>query len=181
MNSQSSRRAYSLIEVLLAVTIVSMVMTAVAVAMQAMYRVDRQLKDNAAYGQVVPRLSLQLRTDTHAAGDVALLDGPKGPGGVSLTLAADGEVIVYQSEAGRVLRTRRRDGEELGHEVYYLGKTATFRWQKTGPPSSMVELEIVRAMGKIDSADSQQVDRIVAAIGIRTPHRKEGALDASVD
>ena len=44
-----SRRAYTLIEVLVTVAIFSMVMTAVAVAMQAMYRVDRQLKDNGSY------------------------------------------------------------------------------------------------------------------------------------
>ena len=124
-------------------------------------------------------MSLQLRTDVHAASDVALLNGPNEPDGISLTLANEGEVIEYQSKVGRVVRTRWRDGRELGREVYYLGKTSTFRWRKTALPSRLVEFEIVRAMGKIDSADSRQVDRIVAAIGIRTPRGKEGATDAS--
>ncbi len=173
------RAGYSLIEALVSVAIIAMVMTAAAVAMQTMYRVDRQLKDNIAYGQVMPRLSLQLRTDVHAATDVSLLIGPNGADGLSLTLAASDEVVEYHSEARRIVRTWRRDGKELGREVYYLGKTATFRWQTTSVPAPMVELEIVRVRGKIDSADSRQVDRVVAAIGIRVPRKKEGVADAS--
>jgi len=177
--SRRSRPGYSLIEVLVAVTIVSMVMTAVAVAMQTMYRVDRQLKNNMAYGQVSPRLSLQLRTDVHGASDVAVLDGANAAGGILLTTATTGEVIEYRSEVGRIVRTWRSDGKELGREVYYLGKTTTFRWHITSLPSPMVELEIVRKMGKIEAADSLQVDRFVAAIGIRGPGKEEGGADAS--
>ncbi len=174
-----SRAGYSLIEALVSVAIVSMVLTAAAVAMQTMYRVVRQLKDATAYGQVSPRLSLHLRIDAHAATDVSLLNGPNGADGLSLTLAATDEVIEYHSEAGRIVRTWRRGGKELGREVYYLGKTATFRWQKTLLPSPLVELEIIRVMGKIDSADSRHVDRIVAAIGIRVRGEEKGAADAS--
>lgn len=178
---RQSRSGYSLIEVLLAIAILSMVLTATAVALRAMQQVDRQLKDNGAYGQVVPRLSLQLRSDLHAAGDVAMLGAPDEPAGISLTLAATGEVIEYQATAGRVVRTRRRGQEEIGHEVYPLGKTATLHWRTFASPSPMVELEIVRAIGKIQAADARQVDRIVAAIGIRVPQAKEGAADAPSD
>ena len=170
---------YSLIEVLVAVGIVSMVMTAAAVALQTMYRVDRQMKDNMAYEQVSPRMSLQLRSDVHSANDVTMLEGPNETDGLSLLLATTGETIEYRSEVGRIVRTRRREEKVLGREVYYLGKTATFRWTKTSLPSPQVELEIVRVMGKIDSADARQVDRVVAAIGIRTRHEEEGVPDAS--
>lgn len=175
------RRGYSLIEVLMAVAIVSMVMTAVAVAMQAMYNVDRQLKDNAAHGQVVRRLSLQLRSDAHMASDVALLDAEDEPAGVLLTLPAAGEVIEYQSNAGRVIRTRRRELEELGREVYSLGKTTTVHWRIVESPSPIVELKMVRPTGKIDSADSRQIDRVIAAIGIRVTRVEEGAADAPME
>ena len=180
---QARRRClgYSLIEVLLAVTIISIVLTAVAVSMQTMYRADRQLKDNAAYGQVVPRLSLQLRTDVHAASEAVVVNAPRAAAGVVLTLATSGELIEYQSEAGRVIRTRRRDQEELGREVFSLGKDATLQWRTVEAPTPMVELEIVRAMGKIDAADSRQVDRVVAAIGIRQPRQQEGGADASIE
>jgi prepilin-type N-terminal cleavage/methylation domain-containing protein len=175
----SRRLGYTLIEVLVAVGIVSMLMTAAAVALQTMYRVDRQLKDNMAYGQVSPRLSLQLRIDVHSATDITMLEGPNETDGLSLTLATTGERIEYRSEVGRIVRTRRLEEKVLGREVYYLGKTATFRWTKTSHPSPRVELEIVRLMGKIDSADARQVDRVVAAIGIRNRYEEEGVADAS--
>ena len=167
------RRGYSLLELLLVVSIFSMVMVAVAFSLQVMYRMDRQLKEDFTYAQVVPRLSVQLRSDVHAARDVALLEVADEPPGVSLAMAAAGEVIEYRSEAGRVVRIWRRDDVELGREVFSLGKTSTSQWQKIETPSAMLELEIVRPRGKIKSEDARQVDRLVAAIGIRAANLME--------
>jgi hypothetical protein len=105
-------------------------------------------------------------------------DGPNDKGGILLTMATTGEVIEYHSTAGQIVRTWQRDGKKLGHEVYYLGQTTTFRWQITQLPSPLVELEIVRAMGRIDSADSRQVDRVVAAIGIRVSGESEAVAES---
>jgi len=180
--SRSIRRpAYSLLEILLAVGVTSLVMSAVAVSMHTMLSVDRTLKVDAVYGHVMPRLSLQLRRDAHAADTVVLKDEADDTAGMVLTLAAENEVVQYESAAGRVTRTWRRGGEPLGREVYALGKTTQLRWKTLTMPTRLVELEVTRTMGKTDSADSRQTDRIVAAIGIGVPRDNRSSDDATTD
>ena len=183
MNSPPVRRpgrpGYSLIEVLLAVGIVSMTLSAIAVSLQAMYRAERTLKANAVHGQTVPRLALQLRKDTHAAGTATLLNATDPSAGVLLTLPTSDDTVEYQSAAGRVMRTRRRGEVELGREIYALDKTTTLQWRTIESPSPRVELEIDRLVGKIDSADARQRDRIIAAVALHIVDETTGGSNAS--
>ncbi len=168
------RRGYSLISMLMSIAIISLALTSVAIAMHAMYGVDRRLRDQVAYEQTVPRLSLRLRRDAHAAGGVRLGEGTDGPD--RLILEYDAEQVEYRAEAGRIVRTRRSLDEQsanvvLGREVYSLGEQTDMRWHVVNGAVPRLELEIRRPAGRIDSADALQVDRIVAAVGLHANRR----------
>ena len=159
-----SRNAFTLIEMILAVTIISLVLSSVAVALHLMFRVDAQLRKDLAYSVLLPRLSLQVRQDAHESNSTVITNVQEGSS--VLTLAqGDNQFVRYQTNASGIVRSVYRDEEELRHEVYSL-EAAAVRWD-FDEQTRLLRLRIERNLGEIkDAKDALHVDLIEAVVGL---------------
>lgn len=96
----TTRRGVSLIEVLVAITIGSVVMAAVATGTATLLRVNQRVQSRANAGPQVEQLARRLRADLRDA-DQATWDADSGR--IELTLA-DGAAISYTNDGDRCLR-----------------------------------------------------------------------------
>jgi type II secretory pathway component PulJ len=152
-----------LIELLVVVTIASLVLASVGVALHSLFRVDRTLRQGMVSTMMATRLSMQLRSDLHRAASVERSAGEK----VVLTLR-EGGTVEYVAEKQYLLRVALSGAKVLRREQYLLPEKAAIRWElrmDQSPP--LVGLHIVREAGSIPGAeDARRIERIEAVVGL---------------
>ena len=164
--SGPARNAFTLIEIILAATIVSVVLSSVAVALHVMFQVDGQLREDLAYSVLLPRLSIQVRQDAHEAYSVETTRSEDELSVLTLKLT-DRRVVRYEANGSRIVRIVHRDEEKLRHEVYALG-AAVVRWE-FDEETRLLQLRIEHNVGEIEGAqDSLRVDLVEAVAGLNT-------------
>jgi prepilin-type N-terminal cleavage/methylation domain-containing protein len=115
------RRGYTLLEVAIVVTILSMVVVLATTTLTTLFRIERQFAGDAAQSQTIARLASQLRTDAHAAISTTTAEG------CELALA-DGRTIRLAFASPAVTREVFR-GDKIEHRDAFLlprSATATF-------------------------------------------------------
>jgi len=115
----TSRRGYTLIELMLVITLASMVLGSVGVLMQSVWRANRGMQGHRDMVRSIQRLSTQFRDDVHIAASVEAA-------GEKLTIAMPNDrVATYHFENQAVERTVESAGQMARHESFPLPPHAT--------------------------------------------------------
>jgi hypothetical protein len=108
----TDRRGATLIEVLVMITVISVVMAGAATTLVALLHIERQARSDQTELQTLANLAARWRTDVHAAMAASVGDG------CELTMA-DGRTIRYSFAVPRIAREVRR-GETIVHRDSFV-------------------------------------------------------------
>ena len=188
------RRGHSLVECLMAISLMTVAFGTVIVALEGMFRASRQVRNEAEMQLELVRFAAQFRADVHQALAVEA-DGLDDPGATATAILLplpEGRTVRYTLGPGRVERVLSR-GDAVEHrETYRLPRSWSPGWQvqtdRSRPVVSLV-LEPTSARAKGDSpifaarklgqspangATIFQVRRIDATVGLLRPRLRGG-------
>ena len=159
--SRGRRSAYSLIELVIVISLTGTVLSGVGVAVHLQYRTNRQLRRDMIYSTIMPRLANQLRSDAHRANQLEVQ-------GELIVLTEPAEASVeYRSTPQGIERTRHRRGAVLHREVFPLGDGVAATWRQlevAGAPLLQLQVHRRPAAGSLLAARGPDV--VEAAIGL---------------
>ena len=141
------RRGITIIEVLIAATAVSLLISLCAVSIQLLMKLNADVQGRFSAAVTLERLARQVRDDAHAS-DAAQVVADKQPASLRLRLEAD-HVVEYQSGDGGVVRTESRAGKVIRHETYVLARGGVGQFELRDEGShKMVALVVTHAPAK---------------------------------
>ncbi|WP_145267459.1 PulJ/GspJ family protein [Tautonia plasticadhaerens] len=154
----------TLIEVLAAMTVSSVLLATTATVITLVFRLDRLGRDELTASIAEGRLAADLRADVRSSGDLGL--APEGPSDALQLLGPGGRSISYRSEGDDLIRVRR-DGEGADRlERYRLLPGTTARWEVLGDgPSRRVALELDSPKAPKTEGAGRRLLRIEATLG----------------
>ena len=119
------RRGHSLVEMLVAITLLGSLLGTVSVTVSAMFRADQTMRDELAKDQALEQFTARFRSDVHQAVSASL--GEPGEGDAparELTLQGSGDQTVRYTLGPRDVQRVVRRGETILHrETYALTAT----------------------------------------------------------
>ena len=187
MNSFSPicRRGYSLVELIVVMSVGSVIGTTAIMLLGALLAADRGARGHLQESASLSRLSRQFRADVAAADD-ASIEVPPATKGDSLERSfprltlhgASGETITYAGEPGRALRKAQGESGANRQESYALPEplALTFEIESTSPQRIVT---MALAAGDDQQASSARLGwRVEAALG--RDRRHADALGAHV-
>jgi type II secretory pathway pseudopilin PulG len=155
--ARTMSRGISLIELLVVMTGVAVILSLVAVTIQALMRVNADAQARLSASATFARLASQFREDVHASDDLRIPADPKLGGKpveanatASLRLTRDPQrVITYEVRDGRVARLESTSGKISRHESYRIGNrnVVVFERRDEGP-RRFVAMVMSRDAGK---------------------------------
>ena len=116
------RPGKTLIEMLVLITILSVIMGVVATTLVALFKTDRQVLRDLDQLAALSRLGNKFRSDAHTAESCQVGES------CQLTLA-DGRVVHYSVAPRRIAREVRRGEEVLHHDAFSLPEAAAVRFE----------------------------------------------------
>lgn len=156
-----TRRGKSLIEMLIIISVFSIVLGLTATTLVALFKTDRQVRRDLDQLTSLARLASRLRTDAHAAAscriDQACVLG-----------LPDGRIVRYAAEGGKLKREVLR-GEAVEHrDAFVLPDTALVKFEQPAEFGSRLVRLTIRAQDDADKAYLTPVrpTTIDAAIGL---------------
>lgn len=169
------RGAYTLVELVVVISIVTAVMTLSAVLFVAMSRAERNAMRSVAAQQVLSRLNEQFRRDVHSATEATLSDDESLP---ALTLSrADDQSIRYQISAGGLERIATTNGAPH-REEFRLPET-TWKFEVSASDARRVGLLALRSADTVTRTAPEllpvQEWRMEAVLDLTPAPRKKGA------
>ncbi len=135
----SPRRGKTLIEMLVLISVLSAILSVVAMTLVALFKTDRQILRDLDQATALARLSGKFRSDAHAASSCQI--------GQSCQLALpDGRVIHYLAAPREIAREIRR-GEVVEHrDAFLLPSAAAVRFELPAESAGrLVRLSIAAA------------------------------------
>jgi prepilin-type N-terminal cleavage/methylation domain-containing protein len=166
------RTGYSLVELLVVLSIASVAFSAVALTLHLLQRVNHQLRNEVPQSEAMMRLTLRFRDDAHGSTQFSIEASPDGSS-VGRFRQLDGVEVLYQQQTSVVVRTVLRNSQQVHQERFRCADQAELIWASAGDPPSIVTLVLKRNKGRIkDAADSIQADRMDAALGIAVGQSK---------
>jgi len=115
------RPGKSLMEMLLLISILTVIMSLVATTLVAVFKTDRQIRQDLDQQTALARLGSKFRADAHAAAACQV--------GVECELTlADGRVIRYSAKDRKITREVRRGNSVEHRDAFLLPATATARF-----------------------------------------------------
>jgi hypothetical protein len=131
-----ARRAKTLIEVAIVVSIMSVALMLSATTLVALFRVEGQIRSSEAHRLALSRLASHWRADVHAAVTASLDLGCR------LT-TPDGRIIHYEFATPEIKREVRRGGEVLHRDAFVLAPQSQAEFSLIGEsPAEIVRLSI---------------------------------------
>lgn len=184
-SSRAVRQGWSLIEVVTAVTLGSVIFGLAMVVAHGFFRLDQSLQTERQTWASLDRLADQFRDDAHAAKSVALAEPKRGAAKAGSDADA-GSLAVwtfhlagqrqaqYTVSTGGVTRIERVAGKVLSREGFSLPPGATAKLELPAPPGRLVALRIVpEELG--GRAPAAQPMRIMALVGFDHRFASKGA------
>lgn len=158
------RRGYSLVEMLVAMSLLGAALASVTFSLYVLLQSEHSLRGDLIRDRSLTRFTTQLRFDAHGAADATVVDQEASR---DLTLVLpDQRTIHYRLGRDRIDREVRLADAVAHRETYRLPGTVTGRWSITeaGPPMITLMLELRQSRKPIT-----QSHRILAARGIVVP------------
>ena len=127
---RSTRRGFTLLEVLIVVTGVAALLGVCAVSIQLLLRLSADSQSRLAAAMAIDRLARQLRADVHGCETAQLAGDDKTPElAPSLRLSIEpGHEVTYSPRGESVLRTESRAGKAVRHEEFVFGRSRNARF-----------------------------------------------------
>jgi prepilin-type N-terminal cleavage/methylation domain-containing protein len=154
------RRGKSLIELLVVISIMSVVLGLCATSLATLFRLRHQLSRDRQQAAALARLATRLRQDAHSATDFSL------DSACLLTLPA-GEAVHYTYAPPHILREHRRGVQLLHRDRFTLPTSATAAFeQEAGSPHPLLRLTIRPAEVSTRRTEIPRAVTIEAAVGL---------------
>ncbi len=162
--SHAARRGFTLIEMLVVITGVSVLLGVCAVTIQLLMRVSSDAQARRSASVALGRLAEQFREDVHGSDDAQIPPS----GGLRLS-RRPGVTITYTAREGRVERVEAAGSQASRYETYALGKggSAAFRRRDDGP-RRFLSLVVSRNVGT-GRPDPPRPIEILALLGKDRP------------
>jgi hypothetical protein len=158
MKRVRKRKAFTLIEMLLVITSVSLVLGLCASVLAGLFRVERGARSAMLDATTVGRLARQFRADVRSA--AAARRGELEPSRLELT-GIDGSSVVYRLEGARLFRERLRQAELHGRESYSIERLGPVRFKIEG---GLIAVELLRRSDVAPALARPEI-RIEATLG----------------
>lgn len=172
--SRRRRGAATLIEVIAAFSVSSVLLATSAMVIVLLFRLDRLGRDELTASISEGRLAADLRDDVRASSDLGPV--PEGPADALELIGPGGKSVSYRAEGGDLLRARHEAEGVERLERYRLLPGTVARWEVLGDGRSRrLVLELDAPKVPKASEGGRRVLRIEATLG--RDHRFEG--DAS--
>jgi|1185.fasta_scaffold446217_1 hypothetical protein len=157
----TARQGKSLIELLVIISILSIVTGMSATSLAALYRVHRRQARDVEQALAIDRLAARLRTDAHEAVSAAV------DGDCTLGLP-DERSIRYSFEATRIVRQVMRDEAVLHRDTFLMPRDAIVACEKEQVGSgTLIRLSIRPGELKLPARELPRSATIEAAIGLQ--------------
>jgi prepilin-type N-terminal cleavage/methylation domain-containing protein len=154
------RRAFTLIEVTVVLTVLSIVWLSVTTVLYTLYRADHRLRDDLQREQAIDRVSMRLRLDTHEANSARIVLTDDGTNELVL-LVADDKSIHYGMEEAHLYRIVR-EGDAVLHRDRFLVGRATSEWTlHHGEEASLVVLTLTAVDKRTEATRVWQIKAAV--------------------
>ncbi len=158
------RRGYTLVEMLVVVTVFAFLLASVALAMGTLFRAQGELQDELAQAATASRLASQLRADAHLAASAFVVQEGGTPGPL-LTLPH--ATVIYRTYPRRIVRTVMQDDSETHREVFPLPEGTTARWElSSGTPAFITLTTSYWPPGMREGVARPREHRVEASIGL---------------
>jgi len=149
---------FTLIEVLVALTITSVMLAATALTLGTLFRSERNIRNELEHAQMVSRLAAHMRRDAHEASSAVIEDG-------ILRFASPSGLVEYRREPRRIVRVALRDNTQQHLEVFPWAEGATSTWEISAGLPAMVQVTIGWPDGMASTVRGPTQD-ILAVIGL---------------
>ena len=168
-----NRRGTTQIEMLVIISVCSVVMGASGVLLHGMYRAGKESRLAIEAGAAVARLSLQFRRDAHAAAEAKLL---KEANDKAAGLAFRGPfqpTIEYRQQGRAIVRTAKQGDKVVHLDSFGLPAETEFSWTLDVGQPSVAAVRIARPTRRGTNLDAMFSQRIEAVVGIVRQTRGE--------
>lgn len=159
-------RGTTLVELLVVISVCSVVTSASGVLLHGMYRADKETRLAIATDASVARFSLQLRRDAHAADEASLLTETGGKTAGIMFRGAGQPSIEYRWQGTDVVRTVKESEKTAHRDSFRFAPGTSITWQLPPPGSPLVAVQISRVPRRGVKMDSLPLQRIEAVIGL---------------
>jgi hypothetical protein len=125
-----TRRAYTLVELLLVVSLATVVLSTLGVLLHGAWRVERTMTNHRQFVDTLDRLAQQFRTDIHQATSVRIGTAAQSGGkSAPFIVAMSNEEAEYSLGQATVSRIVRREGNIVARETFQLPDGGDIRWE----------------------------------------------------
>lgn len=124
-HSIASHRGFTLIEMLIVITIFVFLLATAAMAIGTLFRAQSDLQDELIDANTTTRLAVQLRADAHLANSAEIT---REDATTTVRLLLPNANISYVTEARRIIRRETHGEREVHREVFSLLEGTTTDW-----------------------------------------------------
>jgi type II secretory pathway pseudopilin PulG len=161
------RRGITIIEVMIVVTVVTMLLAVCAVSIQLLMRLNADVQGRFNATVALDRLARQVRADSHASATAQIVGDEKNkarPAGLRLVFEAD-HTVTYQSADGGMVRTESRGGKVIRHETYALPRGNVGRFELRDESSRRLVVLVMARVANPNKPEPLRPLEIVALQG----------------
>lgn len=157
----SRRGGFTLIEMLIVITVFVFLLASAAMAIGTLFRAQGELQAELIEGNTLSRLSAQLRADAHLANSAEMTDE------ANLQLHLPTSQISYETQPRRIIRTVTQ-GESAAHrEVFSLMEGTTALWELSTEQPAFITLTTSFVSPALrESVARPREHRITTSIGL---------------
>lgn len=158
-------RGMTLVELLVAITVCSVLMCGSGVLLHGMYRADRETRQGIAAEAAIARFSLQFRRDAHAASHVSALPDASGKAPGIAFRGPGPQTIEYRCQGTDVVRSVRNSDKAIHRDSFRFGSGVGVTWRLPPSGSPLVAVEIWQDPPRGTKLDAILRQRVEAVVG----------------
>jgi len=155
----------TLVELLVAITVSSVIMCGSGVLLHGMYRADKETRLGVAADASLARFALQFRRDAHASAEVMALSDAEGRT-IGMAFQCPGQPAVeYRWLGTSIVRVTSESGQVIHRDAFRFRPGDRVTWQLPAAGSAIVAVQISQAPPRGTELDAIPRQRIEAAVG----------------
>ncbi len=170
---RQDRRGTTLVELLVIISVCSVVMCASGVLLHSMYRADKESRLAIENGAAVARLSLQFRRDAHSVSQAELLNEPNGKAAGLAFRGPFQPTIEYRQQDRAIVRRAKQADKVVHMDSFGLPAGTELVWTLEQGRPSVAVIEMARPARRGVKLDAMLEQRIEASVGIVHQRRRE--------
>jgi len=163
----------TLVELLVAISVSSVIMCGSGVLLHGMYRADKETRLGIAADASVARFSLQFRRDAHAASQVRALPDTDGTSPGFAFRGTGSSAVEYRWQVPDLIRSVTESDQVVHRDSFRFGPGASVTWQLPPPGSPLVAVQIWQGPPRGTKLAPILRQRVEAAVGSVDEGRSE--------